>query len=97
MARVDDTRGLILATVLLASAVSFVNQASGRKPVSYRSYLGASFMGIFLVIIGMVDEKLARNFAILIILSILLRDKGNLFLFAENAGKEPKQKGKHSG
>lgn len=82
----DETKGLILATVIIAAATTFVRQVSQSR-LQFRAYLGASFMGIFLAGIGMVNARLARNFCILIILSVLLKDGGNVFTFAAKASK----------
>lgn len=77
----DQTKGLILATVIITAATTFVRQIS-TNTVQFRSYLGASFMGIFLTGIGMVNVKLARNFCVLIIFGVLLRDRGHIFTWA---------------
>lgn len=84
----DNTKGLIVATVAILMATEFVKQASGKGNVTVRSYLGASFVGIFLTGMGMADEQLARNFAMLIILGVLLKDGTTVFGFAANATKK---------
>lgn len=48
-------------------------------------------MGIFLTGIGMVNARLARNFAILIIFSVLLKNGGAVFTFAAQSTKQPKK------
>lgn len=88
----DDTKGLILATVVVTAATTFIRQASGTKTVTFRSYLGASLMGIFLTGIGMVNARLARNFCILIMFSVLLKNGDALGKFASKTAK-PKPKG----
>jgi len=87
----NDTKGLILATVFITAVSAFVKQVSGNESPTFRTYLGASFMGIFLTGIGMVNARLARNFAILIIFSVLLKNGGALFTFASQSTKQPKQ------
>jgi len=87
----DDTKGLILATVFVTAVAAFIKQVSGNQPATFRTYLGASLMGIFLTGIGMVNARLARNFAILIILSVLLKNGGALFTFTSQATAKPKQ------
>lgn len=80
----NGTKGLILVTVLVTAVTTFVRETVHGR-VEFRSFLGASFMGIFLTAIGMVNARLARNFCLLIIFAVLLKDGGNIFDFASKA------------
>lgn len=90
----NNTKGLIIACVVLTAATTFVRDAE-QGSVEFRPFLGAAFMGIFLSLIGMANDKLARNFAMLIILGVLLKDGGHVFTFA--ASTQQDKKGKHNG
>lgn len=84
----DNTKGLIIGTVILTGATTFIRQAKGGT-LTFRSYLAASFVGIFLSAIAMANPRLARNFAVLIIFGVLLKDNGGLFKFAAGASGNP--------
>ena len=86
----DSTKGLILATVVVTAVTTFIRQVSGSKPATFRAYLGASLMGIFLTGIGMVNARLARNFCILIIFSVLLKNGDALGKFTVQSTKPKK-------
>jgi len=83
----NSTKGLILVTVIVTAVTTFIREA-GKGKVEFRSFLGASFMGIFLTGIGMVNARLARNFCLLIIFGVLLKDGGNIFKFAGQASSQ---------
>jgi len=90
----DNTKGLVIAAVVITAATTFIREAE-EGTVDFRPYLGAAMMGIFLSLIGLANDRLARNFAILIILGVLLKDGGHVFSFA--AGTQDTKKGKHNG
>lgn len=74
----NDTKGWIIGAVVITSATTFVRQA-GTGTITFRSYLASSFMGIALTGIGMASPELAKNLAVLIILSVLVKDAGAIF------------------
>jgi hypothetical protein len=67
------SQGIIVTAVVVTAGTTFVAQASKGK-IEFRSYLAAGFVGIFLSAMSLVNEQLARNFAILVILVALLRN-----------------------
>lgn len=89
-----NTKGLVIAAVVITVATTFVRNAE-KGEVEFRPFLGAAFMGIFLSLIGMANDRLARNFAMLIILGVLVKDGGHVFTFA--ASTQTSKKGKHNG
>lgn len=89
----NNTKGLVIACVVLTAATTFIREAE-TGDVQFRPFLGAAFMGIFLSLIGMANDRLARNFAILIILGVLVKDGGHVFTFAASTQEK---KGKHNG
>lgn len=68
-----NTGGIIVASVVITAGTTFVAQAS-KGEWHFQSYLAASFVGIILSGMAMVNEQLARNFALLVILVALLRN-----------------------
>lgn len=68
-----NTNGIIVASVVITAGTTFVAQAATGH-WHFQSYLAASFVGILLSGMAMVNEQLARNFAILVILVALLRN-----------------------
>lgn len=69
----DDTSGIIVAAVVVTAGTTFIAQASNGN-IKFRSYLAASFVGIFLSAIAMINDQLAKNFAILVLVVALLRN-----------------------
>lgn len=68
-----NSGGLIVASVVITAGTTFIAQAATGK-WHFQSYLAASFVGIMLSGMAMVNDQLARNFAILVILVALLRN-----------------------
>jgi len=82
-----NTQALIVSCVAITASTTFVREVKQGTGVEFRPYLGAAFMGIFLSLVGMASDQLARNFAILIILGVLLKDGGDVFTFASSVTK----------
>jgi len=76
----DTTKGLIVAAVLLTTVTAFIRNAHHGR-VEFRTFLASGILGSFLFGIGMVSEKLARNFAVLVILVALLQNGPDAFAF----------------
>lgn len=91
----NDTKGWIIGAVVVTSATTFVRQA-GTGTITFRSYLASSFMGIALTGIGMASPELAKNLAVLIILSALVKDAGSLFTSTSKIVGAPSSSGKGS-
>lgn len=68
-----NSQGIILASVVITAGTTFVAQAATGH-WHFQSYLAASFVGILLSGLAMINDQLARNFAILVILVALLRN-----------------------
>jgi hypothetical protein len=68
-----DSQGLIVAAVVVTAGTTFVNQAAANA-VTFKPYLSAAFVGIFLSAMDMVSSQLAQNFCILVIVVALLRN-----------------------
>jgi hypothetical protein len=68
-----STQGLIVASVVVTAGTTFVAQSKSGN-IQFRSYLAASFVGIILSGMAMVNEQLARNFALLVMVVALLRN-----------------------
>lgn len=90
-----DASGMIVAAVVVTAGTTFVAQVTHGSFV-FRSYLAASFLGIMLAFLAMINEQLARNFALLVILVALVRNGDKTFSFfsrssaPQQAGTEPK-------
>jgi hypothetical protein len=88
-----STNVVILSSVTLTAATTLLKELEQGK-MEFRPFLSASVMGIMLTGMAMVNDRLARNFAILIVMVVLLKDGGHVFTFAQSATS---RKGKQHG
>lgn len=81
-----ESQGIIIAAVVVTAGTTFIAQAANGK-IQFRSYIAASFVGIFLSAIAMLNDQLARNFAILVIVVALLRNGSQTFDYLSGSSK----------
>jgi hypothetical protein len=68
-----DTDTLIVVAVTALAATTFIAQVHGHD-VQLHSYVSAFVVGVFLSIMALVSDQLARGFAILVILVAVLKN-----------------------
>jgi hypothetical protein len=74
----DDT-GVIVAAVIVTVGSGYIATIADGKVPAFNSFLAGGFMGMFLFAIASVNSQLARQFAILIIIGVLLRNGDAVF------------------
>lgn len=73
-----DSTSLITTSVVVLGATTFVADVK-KGDVSVEPFVSAAFVGIFLGLISLVFDPVARAFAILIIAVALLRNGATVF------------------
>lgn len=73
-----DTTALVATSVVILAGTTFIEQTRQGHP-EFHTFISAAFVGVFLGLIALVSDPLARAFAALIIVVSLLRNGAGLF------------------
>jgi hypothetical protein len=75
----SETSALIVSSVIVTVGSGFVASATQGKAPTFNAVLGGGFMGAFLFAISLIDDQVARLFAILVMIGVILRNGDALF------------------
>jgi hypothetical protein len=85
----SETNALIVSSVIVTVGSGFVASVTEGKAPTFNAVLGGGFMGAFLFAVALINDEVARLFAILIMLGVILRNGDALFSWI---GKSSAQK-----